>query len=357
MQQGFENFDEEVERGLNADAEQKTDIFKEFGFYTVNSLTEEERRPPEFLVEGMLPVGLTFLSGAPKTRKSFLALQLAIAVASGQPFWGHSTVQCDVVYCDLEGSKSRISSRTQAMGIRTPDNLFITNTLTEKLADGLTEKLRLLHRQRPSIRLIILDTFSHARGVVKTGGQNAYDADVMLLEPLQQMALSENIAVLFVHHLKKGASLATDSFEQMSGTMGISGSCDAVWILTSEGGRSDGRAKLEITPRDAPGCELSLVFDQRFMAWFADERKADLRGNPGCAWLLDHVPERGTTGTFIPYEEAAQQIFRCYTDHPGDRVLELLKPYKQELYDQHGIGLQLSVKSNGKRGLRVINMS
>lgn len=96
------------------------DIFAEFGFYSVPDLTEEERRPPEFIVDGMIPVGMTFLSGAPKIRKSFLALQMAVAVATGTPFLGLTTTKCDVAYLDLEGSKSRISSRSARMSTKIP---------------------------------------------------------------------------------------------------------------------------------------------------------------------------------------------------------------------------------------------
>ena len=179
------------------------DVFKEFGFYSVPDLTEEERRPPEFIVDGMIPCGMTFLSGAPKIRKSFLALQLASAVATGTPFLGHATTKCDVAYLDLEGSKSRISFRAAKMSTQIPSNVFVTNSLTERLADGLVDKLRQLHRVRPSLRLVIVDTYSRARGSYKAPGANAYDADIMLLEPVQRMALEENIALLFVHHDKK----------------------------------------------------------------------------------------------------------------------------------------------------------
>lgn len=136
------------------------DAFAAFGFYSVPDLTEEERRPPEFIIDGMIPVGLTFLSGAPKTRKSFLALQMAIAVAQGKPFFGRETRTCDVVYLDLEGSKSRISARTAGMVEAVPRNLFVTNSTDAKLADGLVDMLRLLHQQRPSIRFMVIDTYN-----------------------------------------------------------------------------------------------------------------------------------------------------------------------------------------------------
>lgn len=359
MQQDFERYADEIQSGLMEDRrghdEPPKDAFQSFHFYSVPDLTEKERRPPEFIIEGLLPVGMTFLSGAPKTRKSFLALQMAIAVATGQTFLGHDVVQCDVAYLDLEGSKSRISYRAGKMTTRIPRNVFITNDVPEKLADGLVDKLRQLHRQRPEIRLVIIDTFSRSRGSFRAGSANAYDADVALLEPVQKMALAENIALLFVHHDKKGAGFVNDSFERLSGTMGISGSADCVMNLVTEGKRFDGRATLEYTPRDAQGGELSLVFDERFMEWLAEE-KPNLRGNPVCAWILQNVPDKGREGRFWSYEDVFFSSYKCLADNPGDRVLEQIKPHRDELFSVYGVGVQRGCKSNGKRGIRIINL-
>lgn len=334
-----------------------TDIFKEFGFYSVPDLTEEERRPPEFIIEGMVPCGMTFLSGAPKIRKSFMALQMASAVATGSPFLGHATTQCDVAYLDLEGSKSRISFRAARMSNQIPGNVFVTNTITERLADGLVDKLRQLHRARPSIRLIIVDTYSRARGSYKAPGANAYDADIMLLEPVQRMALEENIALLFVHHDKKGAGFASDSFERLSGTMGLSGSSDCVINLVADGKRFDGKATMEYTPRDAKGGEMSLIFDERFGEWQeVVETKPDLRGNPLCSWIIEHTPERQQEGKTFSYDTLVKAAYGTFVDNPGEEVRKQLVSRREELFSSYGIGIQMGVKSNGARGIRVINL-
>lgn len=334
-----------------------TDIFKEFGFYSVPDLTDEERRPPEFIIEGMVPCGMTFLSGAPKIRKSFMALQMASAVATGSPFLGHATTQCDVAYLDLEGSKSRISFRAARMSNQIPGNVFVTNTITERLADGLVDKLRQLHRARPSIRLIIVDTYSRARGSYKAPGANAYDADIMLLEPVQRMALEENIALLFVHHDKKGAGFASDSFERLSGTMGLSGSSDCVINLVADGKRFDGKATMEYTPRDAKGGEMSLIFDERFGEWQeVVETKPDLRGNPLCSWIIEHTPERQQEGKTFSYDTLVKAAYGTFVDNPGEEVRKQLVSRREELFSSYGIGIQMGVKSNGARGIRVINL-
>ena len=356
MQDNFAQYAGEILDNLKEDELKRADVFSEFGFYSVPDLTEAERKPPEFLIDGMLPVGLTFLSGAPKTRKSFLALQIAIAVATGNPFFGHNTTKCDVVYLDLEGSKSRISSRTVHMTTRIPANIYVTNRVQERLSNGLTEKLRALHRQRPDIRLMVIDTYSRARGVPKSFGQNAYDADVAFLEPVQQMALEEQIGILFVHHDRKGAGFSSDSFERLSGTMGISGSADAVLNLITEGKRFEGKAKLEFTPRDAKGGELNLVFSDRFTEWQAVEAfVSDLKGNPICRWILDNVPEPKREGFFASYERIYREAYNAYTEGPGDKIREMISLYRDELFSTYNIAVQTGVKSNGQRGIRIFS--
>ena len=333
------------------------DIFDSFGFYSVPDLTPEEKKPPEFIVDGMIPCGMTFLSGAPKIRKSFMALQLASAAATGSPFLSHNTRQCDVAYLDLEGSKSRVSFRAERMSMKIPRNVFITNSITERLADGLVDKLRQLHRARPSIRLIIIDTYSRARGSYKNFGVNAYDADVALLEPVQRMALEENIAVVFIHHDKKGAGFASDSFERLSGTMGISGSSDCVINLVADGKRFDGRANMEYTPRDAKGGEVKLVFDERFGEWQEIvESKPDLRGNPVCNWIIENAPDRQKEGKMFSYDDVIKGAYGCFVDNPGTKVREQIDPHKDELFSCYGIGVQMGVKSHGDRGVRIINL-
>lgn len=334
----------------------KGDVFASFGFYSVPDLTAEEQKPPEFIIDGMVPCGLTFISGAPKIRKSFLALQMAIAVASGTDFFHHSTKQCDVAYLDLEGSKSRISSRVSCMTTPIPRNVFVTNSINEKLSNGLIEKIRALHHEQQNLRLIIIDTYSRARGTPRAIGQNAYDADVAFLEPIQRMAIEENIAVLFVHHDKKGAGFASDSFERISGTMGISGSCDSVLNLIADGKRFEGTATLEYTPRDAKGGELKLAFSDIYREWqLLETTVPDIRGNPVCNWIIENVPESQREGQFFSYECIYREAYGVYSDRPGDKIREQLALYKSELFLEYGIAFQCGVKSNGKRGIRLIN--
>ena len=48
------------------------------------------------VIEGFLNCGLCIFSGAPKTGKSFLVLQMAYSVAIGQPLWDYPVRQGSV---------------------------------------------------------------------------------------------------------------------------------------------------------------------------------------------------------------------------------------------------------------------
>lgn len=337
--------------------ERDADTQSKFRFYTLPSLTEEERQPPDFLVDGMIPVGLTFLSGAPKTRKSFLALQLAAAVSTGSAFLGFPTKRCSVVYFDLEGSKSRISYRAERMRIAIPNSVLISNTIPSKLADGLVEDIHDLVTQNPEIRLVIIDTYSRARGQYRAGGANAYDADVALLEPLQRFAIKAKIAVVCIHHDRKGAGFAIDSFERLSGTMGISGSADCVMNLIASGKRFDGKANLEYTPRDAKGGELRISFDEGAGEWRNDgEINRNPLCNPVCQFLIANAPEQKKEGIFIPYDEMYQKAFHRFSENPGQAIRAALTEAAEPLFSVHRLGIQQGVQSHGRRGIRVINL-
>ena len=71
-------------------------------------------KPPEFLIAGILPAGgFSVLFGPSGVGKSFLALDWALCVASGLPWYGNETRPGWVVYVAAEG-RSGLGIRVQA---------------------------------------------------------------------------------------------------------------------------------------------------------------------------------------------------------------------------------------------------
>ena len=218
-------------------------------------LMDLEFMPQEFVVRGLLPKGLSILGGAPKIGKSWLMLELALRVAKGEPMWGMETKQGTVLYYCLEDTLKRIQQRLYCITENGPDNLLF-ETATGTLATNLEEEILLYIKKHPDMSLIIIDTFQMIRG---NKGDPSYGSDYDDIQKLKRISDSQNVAILLVHHLRKMGD--RDPVNKLSGTTGISGAVDCVYIL-DKSARLEDVATLTCTGRDIQQRELELRFDE-----------------------------------------------------------------------------------------------
>ena len=67
--------------------------------------------PVEYVVEEILPAGLTIMAGPSKIKKSWMSLALSLNVATGEPFLDRQTHKGAVLYLALEDSRNRVKQR------------------------------------------------------------------------------------------------------------------------------------------------------------------------------------------------------------------------------------------------------
>jgi len=152
--------------------------------------------------------------------------------------------------------------------------------------------------------------------------------------------------------------MVADSFERLSGTMGISWSADCVMNLISDGKRFDGKATLEYTPRDSKGGEMKLEFNPVTLEWMQPiEIPVDIKGNPVCMWIVEHAPERHKDAEFHSYAEVYKGAYHVDSDKAGDKITEQVKAHRLELITEYNIAVATGHKSNGIRGILVMNMN
>ena len=84
------------------------------------------------------------------------------------------------------------------------------------------------------------------------------------MRELKRLADELAISILLVHHLRKQG--ASDPLNKLSGTTGISGAMDAVFIL-DRGQRSEGAVTLVCTGRDIETRKLDLRFSKSDCSW------------------------------------------------------------------------------------------
>jgi AAA domain len=185
---------------------------------------------PQYLVEG-----LTILAGKPKVGKSFLALDVAAAVASGGMCLGQQCEQGDVLALFLEDSKRRLQRRlTTMLGVSKEAWPARLKYATEwpPLAEGGLDLIRAWVGSVPKPRLVIIDILERVRTHNRSQQKTQYAADYEALATLQSLAAETQLSVLVLHHQRKMG--AEDLIDTVSGTLGIGGAVDAFQILGTD---------------------------------------------------------------------------------------------------------------------------
>lgn len=200
--------------------------------YTSKHLTRVEFLSVKYLTQERVPRGLVLLSARPKMKKSFFALQLAIAAAKGGEFLGKPTFKGRSFGLFLEDNQRRMQIRLKFLGVNEmPDDqqqLMHFIHAWPKGEKGVAA-LREWMRRYPDTVLIVVDVLQKFRGEQDTR-KSAYALDYTSLESLQTLAREyPNLTILVIHHNRKGAS-ETPS-EKVSGTFGLVGAADAYIIL------------------------------------------------------------------------------------------------------------------------------
>src|SRR5262249_46932510 len=119
-----------------------------------------EYPPLRFLVPGLIVDGLTLLAGRPKVGKSWLALDLSVAIAQGGQFLGREAVQAGVLYLGLEDSPGRIKKRLSDLRLTSaPSGLEFLFKL-QRLDDRGAEELALWLADRQDVKLVVVDVLN-----------------------------------------------------------------------------------------------------------------------------------------------------------------------------------------------------
>jgi DNA-binding transcriptional ArsR family regulator len=223
--------------------------------------------PPRWAVPELFPEGLIILAGKPKAGKSWLALNVAVSVASGGVALGKIQVEAgEALYLALEDSERRLKERLEKIvpfGDLPATLHFLTARDFPPLQKGGLEALDNWLADHPPARLVVIDTLGRVK---PTRGKNAdaYDHDTAVISTLQTLAIKHRLALICVHHTKK---LATDDFvESVSGTFGLTGAADAIAVLIRKD-RTAADAVLKITGRDVADIEKAMKFHPDLGTW------------------------------------------------------------------------------------------
>jgi hypothetical protein len=238
-------------------------VFK--GTFTATDLMREKLPPVRWAVPGILPEGLSLLAGKPKLGKSWLALGLAVAKASGGVALGKIPVdQGEVLYLALEDNRRRLQNRLRKVldGSPPPEGLHMA-TEWPRVDEGGAEDLDDWLAVHPDAGLVVVDILKVVRPSV-SGNRGIYDADYEALQSMQRLAGQHGVSILVVHHTRKMA--ASDPVDEVSGSTGLSGGADGIMVLKRDRGKAD--AYLHVTGREIENeAELALKWNTALASW------------------------------------------------------------------------------------------
>ena len=211
---------------------------------------------PGFIVEDLIPGGVTVIAGDEKSGKSWMMLLLATCIATGQDFLGHPVKQGAVLYLSLEDTYVRLQRRLFNLTNEVGYGRIMLSIQSGTLDDGLMEQLEHALEKHPDINVINIDTLQLIRGNDKEVSYANDYADVTILK---EFCRKHKLSILVVHHTRKQGD-AHRIFNRINGSKGLNGAVDTMLLLDRENEHSNS-GTLHIKGRDIQPLEVVMEFN------------------------------------------------------------------------------------------------
>lgn len=345
---------EELKASVVAAKREVRKIYKRgFASVTASDLQIANIPPPEWLIPDVLPQGLAILCASSKVGKSWMAMQMCLAISRGKEFLDYKTNQSSCLYLALEDSLFRLKERLNKVidGDKAPNNFYLA-IRANGMDGGLLQQIDEEFEEHPDIKLIIIDTLQKVRGSAKKD-EMSYATDYRELGVLKEYADNKKICILLVHHLRKMAD-ENDVFNMISGSNGIMGVTDNIFIIYKKK-RKDENAVLFMTGRDIRQQDIMVHFNETKYRWdmvgTAEEeerkrKKREYENNPIVKTVKDLIKQypMGWKGT-------ATDLIKAVYDVTGNPCIystaalgkEIMNIETQLYYD----GIEHSMKRSG----------
>lgn len=200
--------------------------------------------PMQWRLKGVLPqVGLAALYGPSASGKSFLALDMSIAIAEGKKWFGIRTTPSPVIYVALEG-ESGFKSRVAAWELENNRKLPLTMNMVLQPFQ-ITNQLDVdsLAASIPHDSVVIVDTLNRA---APTSDENSSKEMGAILQACKRLQVLIGGLIVLIHHTGKdttqGARGHSSFFAALDGAIEVKRKTDKrSWSIAKAKDGQDGR--------------------------------------------------------------------------------------------------------------------
>lgn len=288
---------------------------------TINAadLQKAELPPMRMVVPDILTEGVNLLVSRPKLGKSWMALDLALAVATGGTFLQRDVPLGPVLYLALEDPKRRLFARLKILrGDKNwPSNLtLVPQGGWPRMDAGGIDHLRSWCTENKPV-LVIIDTLARFRSLLRDRTGTLYDRDTATIDAIQKVANEYRCAILVLHHDRKAE--ATDPLDVISGSLGLPGGADSSLLLKRERGQHD--AVLYVIGRDVEDKQLSLKWERNTCRWQLLGEADEFRVPDAMAAILNVLKES-------PAPMTPKQIAKALGKTDNNIRVQLAKLYR-----------------------------
>jgi len=165
---------------------------------------------PDWLIDKCIERGtVTSIFGAAKSGKSFIAIDMACAVASGRTFYVYTTKPATVLYLAGEGFTGvgrRIKSHEQHHDYSLKNKPLLVSNRGTRIGDtedfkNLQEVCRAIQEEHGSIGMIIVDTLARNYGL----NENSTEDMNKFIQHIDDLKEEFNASIIIVHHTGHGS--------------------------------------------------------------------------------------------------------------------------------------------------------
>jgi hypothetical protein len=257
---------------------------------TAAELRRKVFAPIKWIVPDYLAEGCTLLAGRPKLGKSWLALDIGLAVAAGRYVLGDKLCERgDVLALCLEDNERRLQRRITkvlgAFGAEWPER-FTYATEWPRANEGGLDAIRAWLEAAENPRLVIVDVLAMFKPV-RGDKESLYEAEYNSLRGLTELAGEFGVAILVITHVRKAASESGDVVEKINSTLGLSGAADAFLVLDRDGQG----CTLSGRGRDVEETEVAVAFDKEACRWNVQGIAAEVRRTDERSVILNALKE------------------------------------------------------------------